>query len=449
MDSAKFQVGGSKANYVLIISSLLNIAQNMKGSLVPIVLEPMRINLCLTDTQAGLLVSGASMAAGILVIPIGYCVDQWRRSRAIAVMALITGVNLFLAGLGQNFLGVFIPLMLASAGLSGFVPAANALITASFPEEKRASVLGIFSFFAMLGAGLGMILGGFLSAHVGGWRTPFFVFAVPLFFFGILAFFMQDYTNSQIENKAAKKSGFFKNAKTLIAVPTLGWLYIGGAMNAIILVAFFIWIPTLIIRRFEVGEDVTGVIMVITGALSAAFVPLGGILADRWQQKYPNGRMRFVLFLQTLGSIAIILTLIFVFILYKGKGISFSIWLVMGCITFSIFCVYNFISTPALMASSQAVVPFEMKGMSWSIALFFITIFGEAWSPALTGYMSDRFGGGVQGLTSALLILSPAGFLSIFCYWMSARHYAKDVEKINASTSEMDYTYDVNMIPTR
>lgn len=75
--------------------------------------------------------------------------------------------------------------------------------------------------FTLIGSGCALIFGGYLSAHHGGWRTPFMVFALPGIILGIVAFFMQDYPNIQTAAPVRKKSGFVKNTITLITIPTL------------------------------------------------------------------------------------------------------------------------------------------------------------------------------------------------------------------------------------
>jgi MFS family permease len=88
-------------------------------------------------------------------------------------------------------------------------------VSASCPEEKRAKVLGIFNSFITIGIIFGVIVGGYLSAHHGGWRTPFYIFAIPGIVLGILAFFMQDYRLQKEDGSVFVHDSLGRNLKTL------------------------------------------------------------------------------------------------------------------------------------------------------------------------------------------------------------------------------------------
>jgi len=216
-----FEVGGRKATFVLIVCSALYMVNYMDRQVLSVVLEPMKHDLGLSDAQAGLLQTGFLISMGLFAIPLSYLVDRWSRSKAISLMAVFWSAATFVTGLGKSFLGVFIPRVLTGTGEAAFSSGAIALISASYPEQDRSKKLAVYNLFLLFGVAAGMILGGHLSAHHGGWRTPFFVFAVPGVILGVFAWFMQDYKNpSGADIPAREPSGADALARKLSGADT-------------------------------------------------------------------------------------------------------------------------------------------------------------------------------------------------------------------------------------
>jgi MFS family permease len=431
LNSDKFQTGGPHATYVLIISSLLFMVYVMDQQVLAVILEPMKKDLGLSDTMAGLIQTGFSVALGLSTIPAAYLADQWRRSKAISLMAILWSAGSFVTGFAGSFIGVLIPRMFTASAKSGFSPSAIALISESYPEDERASKLGIYNLFLVIGAGIGLLGGGFLSAHAGGWRTPFFVFAIPGIILGVLALFMRDTPQNNCEGEDDCKSGVFESMLKLLSIPTLRWLYFGCGTMSILITSMALWFPALIMRKFEVTEDVAGAVIAITGIFSIPGAIIGGKLADKWQTKSPNGRMKFAALMPAICAASIIITLFLVVIINEGKEFSPNIYLIAGLITFSIYVFCSIAANPAIMASSQGVSPPEMRGMSWSIAVLFINFVGGSIGPGMTGYISDKLSGDAKALAYALIIMALAGFIACFCMWKSSLTYEKDFKAAN------------------
>lgn len=177
-----------QARNVLTVCFLLYMINCMDRQVLSAVLEPMKLDLGLTDTQVGLIQTLFLLSIALLAFPVSYLVDRWSRRKAIGIMAVVWSVFTFMTGLGKSFWGVIIPRSLVGAGEAGFSAGGTAMIAAVYPREARAKAMGIFNAAIPLGAGLGVMLGGYISVHFGGWRSPFFVFAIPGLIFGLTAF---------------------------------------------------------------------------------------------------------------------------------------------------------------------------------------------------------------------------------------------------------------------
>lgn len=427
----RFTIGGPKATYVLIICSLLWMVNFMDRQVMAVVLEPMKHDLGFSDAQVGWITSALFLSMALFAIPVAYLADHWSRRKVIGILAIVWSVAMLLTGLGKSFYGIFIPRLLTGAGQAGFSAAAIALISTSYPEGVRSGKLGFFNFFQMIGIMIGLAAGGYLSVHFGGWQTPFLLFAIPGIVLGVFAFSMQDY-NSILDSTESTATGFLEKVVALLQIKTIFWFYAGYTMFTTSVFAILSWVPALIIRQFNVGEDVAGIIMAANGAFMMVGVLAGGLLADQWQAKQAAGKMRFAAFMVLVCTIAVLLALFLVFVLDLG-----GIFSLFGFGLFIIFSAAAAAVNPAVMAVTQSVVTLELRSLVWGLGVAIILIFGGAWSPAVTGYLSDWLGGGAQDLAISLMIVGTLGFGAFICFWKSTLHYPMDSARVTTKVDQL------------
>ncbi|MEO7917724.1 MAG: MFS transporter, partial [Dokdonella sp.] len=303
---------------------------------------------------------------------------------------------------------------------AGFAPGGTALVSASYPEEKRAQKLGIFNMFITIGVIIGVIGGGYLSAHHGGWRTPFYVFGIPGIVLGIMAFFMQDYRLTKSDGSDFVHDSLASNLKQLWKIPTLRWMYLGLGMYAVLQISVGTWFPALLMRAYPIKEDVAGLVMGVVTIIGLAGPILGGILADRWQKKHPAGRMR-------LAAVSIVVASVFVFlVLLAALDVENKALMIFCAIMMPLHSVAVGMALPAIAATSQDVVPPKLRGLSWGSAMLALYLLGGAWGPVLVGMLSDAMGGGYQGLALGLALAGVFGFIAGGLWFRSERHVEND-----------------------
>jgi len=421
----EFKTGGIHAHFILITCSLLYMINYMDRQVFAVVLEPMKKDLGLTDTQAGIIQTAFLLCIAVFSVPVAYLVDRWSRRKSIALMALIWSAFTYLTGLGRSFLGVLIPRTIVGVGEAGFSAGGTAMISAAYSQAGRSRVMGVFNAFIPLGAAIGTILGGMISARFGGWRTPFYVFAVPGVVLGILALFLRDYKTVEEVDASGKRVGFFSSALALFKIPTLKWVYIGYAMQNITAFSFLVWTPAFLMRAHGIPEDKAGLQVGIISLMAIIGAPLGGVIADLWQKKNPRGRI-------LLPALAVFLAAAFfaVSVLFHFKGIGFGVGILFG--------VVLMMGLPALSAITQDVVTPGLKGVSWGMCVFCMYVLGGGWAPVAVGALSDGLGGGVFGLEVSLLIASVGGVLACLCFWMASKHYKQDLEKVKGAVLEAE-----------
>jgi MFS family permease len=416
----EYKTGGWSAHYILIICSLLYMVNYMDRQVLAAVLEPMRLDLGLNDRHMGVINTVFLLSIALFSFPVAFMVDRWSRRKAVGFMALFWSLFTFLTGLGRSFVTVLIPRAFVGVGESGFSAGGTALISAAYDPEKRGRTMAVFNLVIPLGAAIGVILGGMLSAKYNDWRVPFYVFAVPGVILGILAFFMRDYKTVHELDSTGKRRGFFKSLAGLFKIPTLSWMYVGYGVRNIMNFAAIFWVPAYIMRAQLVAEDVASkkfgmiMLMAIIGAV------VGGILADTWQKKNRRARMLLPVIGDSLAAIVLITALLFEF-----KGAGFYIGLLWGALVM--------LGTPALNAVSQDVVSPAYKGMSWGMAVFCMYVFGGGWAPILVGEISRKLGNNAASLQTALIIAACSGFVASIILWLGSRPYPADMDKVKGA----------------
>ena len=415
--STDLSVSTGQARNILIVCFLLYMVNCMDRQVLSVVLEPMKIDLGLTDTQIGMIQSAFLLSIALLAFPISYIVDRWSRRKSLSLMAIIWSISTFITGLGKNFLGVLIPRTFVGAGEAGFSAAGTAMITAVYPHGARAKAMGIFNAAIPLGAGLGVILGGYISVHFGGWRTPFFVFAVPGILLGWAAFFLKDYRSLKNIDESGKIRGLFRSGFSLYKIPTLRWVYISNAMLTTTAYSFMTWGPAYVMRVQNINEEKAGLLIGVLSLTAIIGAPLGGWLADTWTRFNPKGRI--YLPIVALASLSLFFVLA-VYFEFKGIGLVFGF--ILGIVIVMPVAPFG--------ALTQDVVTPERKGMAFGMNTFSMYVLGGGWAPIAIGYVSDMMGGGGNGLKWALIIAGGGGILGAAALWIASRTYLADMEKV-------------------
>ena len=425
-----FGSGGRSARVILIVCSLLYMVNYMDRQVLSVVLEPMKAELGLTDSQAGVLQTVFFLSMALMALPISFFVDRWSRRKTVAIMAIAWSAATYVTGLGKSFMGVLVPRAFVGSGEAGFSAGGTAWITAAYPPESRGKALGVFNVALPVGAALGVILGGYLSTHHGGWRAPFYVFAVPGILLGILAFFLPDYqTIKAPDQTAASVRGIKEDIQELWRVPSLRWLFIGYGIHNIMAFSVLSWGPAVLMRTLAISESKAGMIFGLIGMFAIIGALMGGWMADAVQKWNSRGRMILPAVADMVSAILSISALLFIQA-FDGDVSLTNPFLATSAIVGLAYGICSVLGMPALGAVTQDVVHPRLKGISWGMTMFCMYMLGGAWGPLIVGALSDHLGGGVTGLQTALIITSTTGFMGGLCFWAGSKHYPADAARV-------------------
>jgi MFS family permease len=389
-----------------------------------VILQPLKADLGLSDGQVGL--AGTAYFVGIILctLPTSRLVDTWSRKKTIGLMAFVWSIFTLLTGLSGGLLALVIARFGVGVGEAGFAPGGTALVSASYPKEKRGQKLGIFNMFITVGIIIGAIVGGYLSAHAGGWRTPFYVFSVPGIVLGVLAFFMQDYRLKRADGSDFVHDSLRNNLKTLWRIPTLRWLYVGLGMYAVLQLSVGTWFPALLMRAYPIKEDTAGLVMGVVTIIGLAGPILGGILADRWQRKHPGGRMKLAATSIATATVFLLLVLLAALDIHNRPLMLFC------ALMMPLHSISVGMALPAVAATTQDVVPAHLKGLSWGAAMLALYVLGGAWGPFLVGLISDASGSGYRGLALGMGVAGLFGFIASRLWFITAKHVESDTSRV-------------------
>ncbi len=429
-EKSKFEVGGRRARYVLIICCLLYAINWMDRQVFSVVAAPMMEALKLSKTQVGWIQNFFLLSIGLFAIPVSYLVDRWSRKKGISLMAILWSVATFVTGLGAGFTSLLIPRVGVGVGEAGFGPGGTALIGASYKPEERGHKLGIFNMFIALGIIAGLLLGGFFAQRWG-WAAPFFIFAVPGVILGILALLMQDYpTRPKVETGVS----FWQSFVALWKIPTLRWLYIGFGLYMLTIMAVAHWNVALLIFRFKLRVDQASLIMATILLLSLFAYPLGGWISDRWEKARPGGRMRYAALCSFGGAVCATLYLYITFILYTGTFGDMGALLIIGILFYFLHSLIIAGVGGPVGATTQMVVPTHLKSLSFGIAMTSMYALGGGWGSGIAGMIADSVGTGKPGdwlgLAYGTMAVCTVAVLASLCWWRSAYHYQIDIKKV-------------------
>ncbi|MCX6001232.1 MAG: MFS transporter, partial [Chloroflexi bacterium] len=383
-------------------------------------LQPMKIELGLTDAQCGLASTILLLGMVLFSFPVAHMVDRWSRKKSIGIMAMAWSLFTCLTGLATNFIGVIIPRAFVGLGEAGFVPGGVAMVGASYAKEKRGRALGIFHIAIPLGAAAGVILGGFISVKYG-WRTPFYYFAIPGVILGILAFFMKDYKTTEDAGTSTGVKGFFVALGNVLKVPTVKWFYPALGLSIFMSTGVLIWLPSLIMRVMNVTEAAAGTMVGGIAMTAIIGAPLGGFLSDFWHKKSPRGRMYVPAVAYLAASVLIVIVILTKF---SPVGIALA----------ALYGIAASMGVPAFAIVSQDLVPVANRGLAMGLVIFAQYIFGGAWGPWLIGWLSDLLGGGADGLSLAVMLSAIMSVFGAILFLIAARTYPADAEKVKQET---------------
>lgn len=386
----------------------------MDRQILAILLEDIKADLLLSDTQLGLL-SGLAFALfyATLGIPVAWLADRYSRVNIISVaLALWSGMTA-VCGLATNFSQLLLARIGVGVGEAGSSPPSHSIIADMYPAEKRALALSIYSLGVTLGAAAGQIFGGNLT-YFFDWRTAFIAIGLPGVILAIVVKVFATEPPRKAEPGAIETEGHpsvLAGFKSIMANRAAVWLVAGVTLTSMIGYALTGWTPAYLIRSFGLNTLQVGNIVAPLLAIAGVASGLGsGWLANRLAVTYGMKAQPLMI----AGLKAIALPFLALFYLVESP------WVAVGA--YFVAVLFQSCYLGPTFAMIQTLAPLKMRAVWAAVTLLAINLIGLGIGPTLVGVFSDLLvpAYGDESLRYALLIIACFTPVAIFCYWRAS-----------------------------
>ena len=401
--------------YVAALLLAVNTTSYIDRKMPFILVEPIKHDLALSDTQIGL-ITGLAFALfyGAAGIPLASLADKGNRARILAFALAAWGGLTSLGGFAQNFWHLCSARIGVAASESVGTPCSHSLLADYFPSGHRARVIALYTIGPPLGIFLGLSLGGLINQFLN-WRIAMFLLGVPGLLLAVLVHFTLREPPRKVAADAAQEPAprMVDAVRAYLREPMLIHLWCANVLFATSSSALQVFAPAFIMRTFGLPTGEIGVTYgLLAGVAGTVGAMAGGQLGDR-----VGLRRALICGAAVVGLSAPVL----VFGLFSH---SYPLFLV------GVFAVSAsvYMTSGPMYAVIQRVLPSRMHAVGTAITLLGVNGVAMSIGPVVTGAISDGLGymKGGEGLKWALVVSSAPILWSAVHFLLAARWLTRD-----------------------
>ena len=352
----------------------------------------------LSNAAIGFLASAFLLVYAVAALPFGYWADRGVRRTVVGIGVAIWSIATLFTGFARNFFQLFLSRAILGVGEASYYPAGTSLLSDYFPKDQRGRAMSIWGVGSTLGIAVGFAGGGYIADKFG-WRNAFFFAAVPGLLFALLAFGLREPLRGSVEERGpAVRRTSDANLRTflgLMRIPTLRATILSQTALYFVLASNAFWLPTLLVRRFDLSVSQAGLfagIVLVLGGLVGTLA--GGWIADRLARKNPAAHLQVGIVGFLIGAVFIVISLV------APLNIG-PIPIFVPAFLITVIALY--LNAGPFTAVAQNVVSPALRASCVTMLLFVAHVFGDSHSTFDVGFLADRLG----SLQAALLITSP------------------------------------------
>lgn len=390
----------------------------MDRQILVLLIDPIKADLQITDTQVSLLTGFAfAIIYTTACVPLGRIADLWVRKYVIIAGVCVWSVLTMLCGLARSFPQLFLARMGVGFGEAALTPTAYAIIGDIFPPHKLARGMSVFAVSGLVGSGLSLLFGGAvigLVEQMGSLALPLIgevhSWQIVLLVVGGLSLLMviplswmpepkrhgekHSEKNSAKQNATPKDELHWVSEKKLEAQKNLSFR---GVLNYLwdhkTFYGFFIaavtianiagygmgaWIPSYFIRVHEWDASTTGITV---GALYIVPAIIGGLasgwLADFLFSKGCRVAPLVIMFIAML----IIAPMIFIFIYAPVVQLKFPALVIL----YFVETMYSILFPTALLMATPHFIRAQVSALN----LLVVNLVGIGFGPMAVALITD------------------------------------------------------------
>jgi len=434
--------------YVVIVLFLAYTSSFIDRQIMALLVEPIKRDLGLNDTQFSLLHGFAfAIFYTFMGLPLGRLADSTNRRRLIVIGVFVWSLLTAACGLAKTFMHLFLARIGVGIGEAALSPAAYSIIADMFPKDKRSLPTGLYSMGVFFGAGVAFLLGGYVVQLASGaedlvlplvgairpWQLTFFIVASPGLLILALLLTVKEPSRHDVtdltpgaenhhETIRATLRYFGQHSRVYVSV------VVGFALLATASYGYFTWTASFLIRTFDWQASSAGYAF---GLLVLIFGTCGtvsaGVLADRILRKgHADANMRVAIY----AGIGI---LIFGGSAPLMPNSTLALVLIAPTVFFLAF------SVGLAPAAASFVSPNQLRGQAIALYLFATNLIGLGMGPTIVALITDFGFGDPAALRYSLAIFAVAiAVLAILCLLWGIGAYRLRAETMLAEQQSND-----------
>jgi MFS family permease len=385
----------ARAWWAIVVCCICAILSYTDRQVLAVLVDPLRSDLGITDTQVSLLQGMAfAVVYSVAGFPLGRAADIWPRRRVIMLGVLVWSAATVACGLVQTFGSLFAARIFVGIGEAALAPAVLSMIGDLFPLQRRGLAIAVFSMGMILGAGAAVAVAGWLlqSAASGllaalplvndiaPWRAVLLVLAVPGILVWLLLLTVREPVRRGVETTGVElptlaEVGKIFNSRKAVVLPLLGAMGLMAAGDFSLLN----WTPALLARVYHLNPGHIGSVLgSITIAAGGGGAVLAGLVSGPLVRR--AGGMKNVL----LGCVLAASLAIFC------AALAFSTRAEVALICFSVWMVLSQMAGTLGVTAIQATVPNEIRGLTTACTSFCNIFGGLGLGTLATALLSDH-----------------------------------------------------------
>ena len=384
----------SYAWYTVFLLTLIYVFSFIDRYILSLLIEPIKNDLELTDTQVSLLLGPAfALFYTTLGVPLGWLSDRARRTWIIGVGVAIWSLATAASGIAKNFAQLFIARITVGVGEATLSPCALPIIADSFPPEKRGKPIAVYAAALSIGAGLAYIAGASviiwsktvdaitlpILGQVAPWQFAFIAVGLPGLLVALLCLILREPARQERAGLTDKNNAGLRVATRYLWANKHAYSGFVLIVSVMLIVSYSqFWLPAMFQRTWGwEGEKFGlyyGIGMLAIGPLT---VNITGWLSDRMtSQGQKDAPVKLIIW----GTLLMVPTAA-IAPLMPSAELAFAIFM----LNLASLAMISAVAPTALMN----ITPGEIRGQVTAIYFLIISVAGLFLGPMTVGLLSD------------------------------------------------------------
>lgn len=409
------------SGYTLFLLTMAYLISGLDKGVLLIVIQPIRAEFDLSDTQIGFL-SGLSFAIAYSVasVPFGLLADRVNRRTLIACCVTIWSAMTVVSGFAQNLTQLVLTRIGVGIGESGGPPAAMSIIADLYPPERRASAIGLYNLAPPL-ASLIALAGGGVIADLWGWRTTLIVAGAPGLVLAIIFMLtLREPKRLTVPGSSPASGGLRPTINMIARCRSLKLIIAAGALSAVASSGINSWIAIYLVRTFDVSLSQVGMALGPAVAVASCFGAVAGGYGSDLISKGDDQRRTSILTIASLAAIPF----------FVGVLLSPTFLGSVACA--AAYMVTTFVMYAPMYALIQNLCRPEMRATTVSIVFLILNLVGYGIGSQIVGVISDLIPGEASAASLRVGLLSEAvvAFGACVLFFLTSFSIRQDITDI-------------------